>query len=332
MPMPKPKPNTTPELNPAPAPGPAPTPTQRTTSVPKGPTSSAPTPTRHWESVPPRNQMKLASPAPAPTTGSSLADRGLILMRDDSVPLPNKMDQQIASAINKGLFHQQAPAHIGIMNASRNAKGMSTEITHQNATAVIAMRYHDIIITAARTIDRAVVDVEEFNTLEWLKIHAVPLEWYMGKGTEALETMREESSAENGGIVIPTQVRWLANPSSIRERRQNGEIAASSIVFVVEGSKVAQSLIKNGIKAAGVWYRVKVLTNVGPDSRCELCCGWGHIENQCGYKPKCGYCSGNHRISDHKCNVVGCTAKEGSLYGHTLEQCPNWNGYHIAFS
>jgi len=30
--------------------------------------------------------------------------------------------------------------------------------------------------------------------------------------------------------------------------------------------------------------------------------------------------------------VVGCTAKQGSLCGHTLEKCPNSKGNHIAFS
>jgi hypothetical protein len=36
-------------------------------------------------------------------------------------------------------------------------------------------------------------------------------------------------------------------------------------------------------------------------------------------------------MSNHKCNVVGCTLKQGSLCGHTLEKCPNRNGKHIAF-
>jgi hypothetical protein len=227
------------------------------------------------------------------------------------------MDQEIASAINRALFHQQAPAHIRIMNARRNAKGAITAITHQNATAEMGMQYRDIVITAARTVDTGVVDVEENETWGRLKIHAVPLVRYMGKGTEGLQKMREEFEAENEGIVIPTQVRSLAKPRTIWERKQNGEIAASSVVFVVKGNRLAQSLIKKGIKAAGVWYRVEAFTNAGPDSRCELCCGWGHIENQCGY------CSGNHRTSDHKCNVVGCMAKEGSICGHTLEKYPN---------
>jgi hypothetical protein len=74
----------------------------------------------------------------------------------------------------------------------------------------------------------------------------------MGKGTEGLQKMQEEFEAENKGLAIPAQVWWLANHPTIRERRQNGEIAASLVVFVLKGIKVAQSLVKMGIEAAGV--------------------------------------------------------------------------------
>jgi predicted phage tail protein len=78
------------------------------------------------------------------------------------------------------------------MNARRNAKGAIMAITHQNATTEMAMRYCDIIITAARTVDMGVVDVEENETWERQKIHSVPLVRYMGKGIGGLQTMREE--------------------------------------------------------------------------------------------------------------------------------------------
>jgi len=52
---------------------------------------------------------------------------------------PNEMDQEIAFAINRALFHQKAPAHIAIMNAKRNARGTITAVTHQNATAAMAV-------------------------------------------------------------------------------------------------------------------------------------------------------------------------------------------------
>jgi hypothetical protein len=70
------------------------------------------------------------------------------------------MDQEIASAINRVLFHKMAPARISIMNAKSNAKGATTAITHPIATAEMALQYRDIIITAARMVDKGVVDVE----------------------------------------------------------------------------------------------------------------------------------------------------------------------------
>jgi len=161
---------------------------------------------------------------------------------------------------------------------------------HQNATAQMAMRYSDIIITAARTVDRGVVHVEENETSERLQSDAAPLVRYIGRSTEGLQKMQEEFEPENEGTAIPNHVRWLAIPRTIRESRQNVEIAASSVVFVVQGSRPTQSLIENGIKVAGVWYQLEAFTNAGPDSRYELFRRLGHIENMCGIKAKCGYC------------------------------------------
>jgi hypothetical protein len=136
-----------------------------------------------------QSQKAPASPGPAPTTGSSMAERHLILRRDESVPPPNKMDQEIVSAIKRALFHQQAPTYIMTMNARRKAKGVITVIMQQNATAEMALQYCDIIITAVRTVDKGVIDVEENESWERLKIHAVCLVRYMGKGLEGLQMM-----------------------------------------------------------------------------------------------------------------------------------------------
>jgi hypothetical protein len=68
-----------------------------------------------------------------------MAERRLILRRDESVPLSNKMDQDIASAINRVLFNKKAPAHIRILNTKWSTKGAITPITHPNATAAMAM-------------------------------------------------------------------------------------------------------------------------------------------------------------------------------------------------
>jgi len=175
---------------------------QKPQPVPKPKSAPTPTPARRWETVPPRAKSQRApvgpspgpGPGPAPTAGSSMAARPLILRRDESVQLSNTMDQEIASAINRALFHQNAPAHIRIMNAKRNAKGAITAITHPNATAEMDLQYRNMIITAARTVNKGVVDVEENESWERLKIHAVPLIRYIGKGTECHGARRYEGT------------------------------------------------------------------------------------------------------------------------------------------
>jgi hypothetical protein len=121
-----------------------------------------------------------------------MAERHLILRRDESVPLSNQMGREITSALNRALFHQKAPAHIRIMNAKRNATGAITAITHPTVTAEMALQFCDIIITAGRTVDKGVVEVEEIGSWERVKIHTVPPIQYMRKGTEGLQKMREE--------------------------------------------------------------------------------------------------------------------------------------------
>jgi hypothetical protein len=171
------------------------------------------------------------------------------------------------------------------MNAKTNAKGAFIAITHPNVTVKIDLWFRNIIITGTRTVNRGVMDVQEHETCERIKIHAVPLVRYMGKGTTGLQQMRVQFEVENQGIAIPTQVRWLARPRTMRERRKTSEIAVSSVVFVTMRSRLVQSLIKKVIKAVGLWYHVEAFTNEGADSRCELCSGWGHIETSGATSP-----------------------------------------------
>jgi hypothetical protein len=104
-----------------------------------------------------------------------------------SVPLPNKMDQEIASVINRALFQQLAQAHIRIMNARRNAKGTITAITEPERASgedSAVPRHHDY---CRKDCQKAVVDVKGNESVDRLKIHAVPLVRFMGKYTEGLQ-------------------------------------------------------------------------------------------------------------------------------------------------
>jgi len=179
---------------------------------------SAPKAATRWETVPPRAQRQIAGTAQ--TSGSSMADRRPVSRRDECIPRPNEMDEEISSAVNRPLFQQQAAAHFRIMNARRNARGTITAIPHQNATAEMAILYRDISIKADRSVDKGIIDVEGNESWERLKIHTDQQVRYMCKGTEGLQKMREETRAENEGVTIPAEVRWLLNPLTIKEREE----------------------------------------------------------------------------------------------------------------
>ena len=68
-------------------------------------------------------------------------------------------------------------------------------ITHQNATAVMALAYNEVINNAARTVDKGVIDIEENESWERLNVHDIPLVRYLGEGTEGLQMMRDEIHA-----------------------------------------------------------------------------------------------------------------------------------------
>jgi hypothetical protein len=112
--------------------------------------------------------------------------------------------------------------------------------------------------------------------------------------------MREEIQAENEGVTISAEVRWLFNHRTIKESDQRGEIKASSVVFMVKQNKVAQRLMSKGVTAAGEQYKVEQYTNAGPDSLCKLCFQWGHIESMCNHQQMCSYCAKPHRSDVHR--------------------------------
>jgi len=153
-----------------------------------------------------------------------MAVRRLIIRRDESIRLPGKIYEKIASPVNSALFQQKARAPVQIMNTRRNAKGTITAITNQNTTAEMALLYRDMIIKAARSVFNGPINWEGNESGESLKIHTVSLVRHMCKCTEALQEMRERIPAENEGVAMTAQVRWLSKPHVIKKMEQRGVI------------------------------------------------------------------------------------------------------------
>jgi hypothetical protein len=267
------------------------------------------------------------------TRGNTEDDRKIIFPRDGCTPHPFDSAMDIHSEVNRALRRAGVPDHIRLAKLRRNDNGVLTGLVGDRTNATQFLLYRETILRAARKADSGVIAVESNETWARLKIHGVPLHRYMRDDpAEGLQLLREEIEAENPGVTIPL-ASWLAAPRLIKARQARGEISKSSVVFAVKERSAADRLRTKGLRAAGIYYAVERFVPEGPDATCARCCAWGHIEEKCEHPtPRCMWCAGNHRSSDHRCIMTVCSAKPGDRCQHTTEKCCNCGGEHNARS
>jgi len=278
-----------------------------------------------------RNQKK-EEMKPVPPGQNSMEKRRVTFKRDNGLPLSQKKDLDILSEVNRALFVAKVPYFVRIQGVTKNTRGCLSTIMTPAATAEMSIRYREIVIIAARKVDAGIVDIETNELWERVKMHGVNFDRYLGKKTGGgLEKLRQELQAENEGVVLPLAINWIGGPKDVQKKKAEGK-KASSVVFAVKGSKMAEKVLKGGLRAAGVKYDVEKFVNAGPDSFCGVSSRWGHVDAKCGSlkMPACMLCAGRHLTKDHKCNVVGCKANAGQNCAHNVDKCVNCKGNHIA--
>jgi len=279
-----------------------------------------------------KRQQKKEEMKPVPPGQNSMEKRRVTFKRDNGLPLSQKKDLDILSEVNRALFEAKVPYFVRIQGVTKNTRGCLSTITTPGATAEMLIRYREIVIKAARKVDAGIVDIETNELWERVKMHGVNFDRYLGKKTGGgLEKLRQELQAENEGVVLPLAINWIGGPKDVQKKKAEGK-KASSVVFAVKGSKMAEKVLKGGLRAAGVKYDVEKFVNAGPDSFCGVCSRWGHVDAKCGSlkMPACMLCAGRHLTKDHKCNVVGCKANAGQNCAHNVDKCVNCKGNHIA--
>jgi len=258
--------------------------------------------------------------------------RRVTIKRDNGLPLSQKTDLDISSEVNRALFEAKFQYFVRIQGVTKNTCGCLSMITTPAAMAVMLIRYREIVIKAARKVDTGIVDIETNELWESVKMHGVNFDRYVGKTTGGgLEKLGQELQAENEGVVLPLAINWIGGPNNVQKRKAEGK-KASSVVFAVKGSKMAEKALKGGLRAAGGKYVVEKFINAGPASFCRVCSRWGHVEAKCGaFKMQpCMLCAGRHLTKDHNCNVVGFKANAGQNCTHNVDKCVNCKGNHIA--
>jgi len=279
-----------------------------------------------------KRQQKKDDMKPVPPGQNSMEKRRVTFKRDNGLPLSQKKDLDISSEVNRALFEAKVPHFVRIQGVTKNTRGCLSTITTPAATAEMLIRYREIVIKAARKVEAGIVDIESNELWEKVKMHGVNFDRYLGKKTGGgLEKLRQELQAENEGVVLPLAISWIGGPKDVQKKKAEGK-KASTVVFAVKGSKMAEKVLKGGLRAAGVKYDVEKFMNARPDSFCRTCSRWGHVEAKCGSlrMPACMLCAGRHLMKDHKCNVVGCKVNAGQNCTHNVDKCVNCKGNHIA--
>ena len=165
---------------------------------------------------------------------------------------------------------------------------------------------------------------------KWIRIHNIPLERYMGGGG-GLKKLREELEAENAGVRVPAEVRWLSGAKTRARFHRDGE-GSSSVVAAILGEEVFGLLCRRGVRLPGRRHEVDAFEEERPDAPCLRCGEWGHITPHCdeAKRPKCSICVKEHTTRDHRCSVEGCRVGKGRMCPHTTAKCANCGGPHGA--
>lgn len=186
-------------------------------------------------------------------------------------------------AINRVVAKEHFPAFIWVVDAGYTNTGAITILLEKGTLgSMLLPEYKDLLVTAARQADPAVISVEIPEQWYLVKVHGVPIRHYLACGL-ALAHKEIELSTEYQLKRNPT---WLQSSKVLHNSNQKG----LTIVITVGSLEEAWRLLINGIQFRGSCYRTEPYWETGVDTVCPRCCQLGHRSFKA-----CGDCISTHR-------------------------------------
>ena len=236
--------------------------------------------------------------------------------------------ENVIPAINRAL-HKGAIHDASIERLRCTETGRFLGITSPTSTLQGLLQHRDLMLRAARMVFDAFSDVMPQQKWRWVKIHNISLVRYMGKTAGGLHLLREELEAENSGVSIPADIRWLSR-AKVQARYQELKGGTSTVVAAVLGDATFSRVCKSDVRLFGRRYEVEAFEEARPDAFCNRCSRWGHVAPHCSAAPRCSICAEEHTMQDHRCPAEGCRAGRGRGCSHTTTRCANCKGPHGA--
>ena len=291
---------------------------------------------KEWQEVTkkkPRNRQTQAAavatqPDPTklkPTKDSPKEAQRLLFRREGGKAAPRSEKEDVILAINRAVAKERFPAFIRVVDAGYTNTGAITVLLEKgNLGSMLLPDFKDLLITAARQADPAVISVELPEQWYRVKVHGVPIKRYLTCG---LALAREE-------IELGTEYQLKRNPTWLQSSKElhNSNQKGSTIVITVGSLEEARRLLINGIQFGGSHYRTEQYWETGVDTVCPRCCQLGHRSfKACGDRPPCCFiCAGPHEGTEHVCWVVDCPTKPGTACKHIPAKCGTCGGPHPA--
>lgn len=260
-----------------------------------------------------------------PVKDSPKEARRLLFRREGGKATPRSEKEDVILAINRAVAKERFPAFIRVVDAGYTNTGAITILLEKGTLgSMLLPDYKDLLVTAARQADPAVISVELPEQWYRVKVHGVPIRRYLTCG---LALAREE-------IELGTEYQLKRNPTWLRSSKelQNSNQKGSTIVITVGSLEEARRLLINGIRFGGSRYKTEQYWETGVDTVCPRCCQMGHRSfKACGDRPpRCFICAGPHEGTEHVCRVVDCPAKPGTACKHIPVKCGICGGPHPA--
>lgn len=202
--------------------------------------------------------------------------------------------------------------HIRINQLNYHEKRNLSGLMAAASTSSMQLPLHrELMLKTVRQLDRDIINATEDQSRHKIRVNVVDISRY--RQERGMELLQEEILYGGDNTHLVWTPRLQLCPAALAEVRAKGEKLAASIRITVTSKEENHLIIKYSIWFGGERHRDNDFVEISTDTLCSTCCHWDHITLQClnADRSKCQLCAELYMTTNHKCKMLGCTARMG---------------------
>src|SRR6266566_1161103 len=194
----------------------------------------------------------------------------------------NKTPMELRDALNKALGYTVI---LSVQVARTSAGGNLGNVSLTLMENLLASKLYAKIGEHLAIIPGA-ISLHLDTPIVQMVVHGVPT-------SLPLESLQQELTTFNPGLVMASTPRWLTKPEQRKDKR------ASSVVIALSGNKAHEVASRPRLFAFSATLRAERKLRFGPTTQCAKCQKFGHHTNKCNNPSACRWCSSPHLTGAH---------------------------------